>query len=1128
MLAPPDVRHLAGPPARVRPMYIAGQAQAQGPPCHQQVAAASTLPGRRWEGASQPGSGRNSAHQAYPLPAEYAQPAQSSQLAPCCGAANCGGAPAGVQGTPWGPGGPGTSSSPTGGGVGGGPPRASSAALLHTGGVQLQAMPPPQQIQVNLPAGRGAAGEWQEMPQAAAAQVPAGCSVTAEAAFYPARAALPEESRDSNLAVVGIGYAPGPGHRSSSATAPGPRPAAASQPQMCHSPPKPMTDGDVVTIGQTQFVVGGVLGEGAYARVWAAEGPAQEDVAIKEMRCGQGPGILPDATLQRAVFEVSAMQKLTDGQEELACPTIYAPRVIDHQFWPLGPATPGAYLCRVAMSRRAGVPLVDWLERRTRRSRAVAPRSGVDSDEVGRYCRSFFDAVMVARTMLVQLCPTFEKLNLGIAYHRDVNARNLLIYSPTDGDPNEQAIGAAPPDSSLLQCSIVDFGNSTDARAWIGPPGEGSWQVENPTGDARYWGPASWLRFLGGAQAVLSDAGLTRQYARRLDIFAMAICALEIIGKLHNVECPPELTLRSLARMRGAEVRLVHCVQRLRNSWSAYWTMAVRSFDRLAEYSRLVCCGDPNGAAQIWQELSAGVIPQSLAQKLRDLCKDLRTVEEMCQLQSTEAPSYAPVRPVGLWEQAGDALGVLCDMATEGSPTEWVEFIKRLTCPDRRRRISDGLRMAPGPGGCSVACAAPTGRSYHDTMDSDVMSLTQGIMRMKADAASSRGGAGAGGSISIGAKSPPVTDSNRQHASGLSPNLVPQPQPRSPEGEHQQMALNESGCAGQAPMRGSRSSVGGSMTPRSSGAEEMLGRARPSTGPTGNPAARAIAKLEGLGKELADAREAMNAVQACPNNGNLGPVPANQNRRSQARPQGAPAPADSRPSGQIRQPSETAATNRVVPLQLTRGVLQPDGFGPGSPPQSPLLSERRTAATASEELRRPGLSVIAMDADRLPRDSFTTTTGSLKENHAPIPLGPQINAGSIRAGMASPGRSMQTFPQQPDGTAWKPASVPTPSPSGSTNGDTGCMSSPHGGSSTSTEAREHEALRILRQVESEVRTLKRWYTEAIEAMRSPPYPAMAVHGMQHRDLDTSVGQAPQRAMAPNPSPLHVPPPADCP
>jgi len=42
-----------------------------------------------------------------------------------------------------------------------------------------------------------------------------------------------------------------------------------------------------------------------------------------------------------------------------------------------------------------------------------------------------------------------------------------------------------------------------------------------------------------------------------------------------------------------------------------------------------------------------------------------------------------------------------------------------------------------------------------------------------------------------------------------------------------------------------------------------------------------------------------------------------------------------------------------------------------------------------------------------------------------------------------------------------------------------CVGTPHG-------EREHEALKILRQVELEVRTLKQWYTEAIEAMRTPP------------------------------------------
>lgn len=52
-----------------------------------------------------------------------------------------------------------------------------------------------------------------------------------------------------------------------------------------------------------------------------------------------------------------------------------------------------------------------------------------------------------------------------------------------------------------------------------------------------------------------------------------------------------------------------------------------------------------------------------------------------------------------------------------------------------------------------------------------------------------------------------------------------------------------------------------------------------------------------------------------------------------------------------------------------------------------------------------------------------------------------------------------------------------------------------------SEDREHEALRILRQVESEVRTLKRWYTEAIEAMRSPPFPAWGGQTLQDTDGD---------------------------
>merc|ERR1719453_2074909 len=168
-------------------------------------------------------------------------------------------------------------------------------------------------------------------------------------------------------------------------------------------------------------------------------------------------------------------------------------------------------------------------------------------DELERFNSTFLEATCAARSMIAQLAPTFERLNGSIAYHRDVNARNLLVHSPLD--------------VSQLEFTILDFGSSTDARAWLGS-GEGSWQVENPTGDARYWGPASWVRFLGGPQALSAEGSLLRQYTRRLDIFALAVCTLELLVKLHNVQFPSEACLRNAGEARATEVQLAQSVMR--------------------------------------------------------------------------------------------------------------------------------------------------------------------------------------------------------------------------------------------------------------------------------------------------------------------------------------------------------------------------------------------------------------------------------------------------------------------------------------------------------------------------------------------------------------------------------------
>jgi len=479
--------------------------------------------------------------------------------------------------------------------------------------------------------------------------------------------------------------------------------------------PEILEEGTVTIIGRRRLLVGSALGEGAYAKVFSARilceaaGGVDNEAAIKEMLCGQGPGILPDASLHRASFEVLSMQQLEAYFEKNSSPEngpsakMHAPHVLDYQFWHLGSSETGngdgAYLCRIVMTRLPGQALMSWLDEWDASPvPAAIPASQTSAraaaHEVLQYCDSFLRATLAARELLAQVGPTVATFNSNIAYHRDVNARNLLVHVHSAGAGGSDVVcNDRAPNAQLLEFSLVDFGKSTDRVAWHAGGGPGSWEKENPTGDARYWGPASWMRFLNGTERLLREPALAQCYSQRLDFFALAFCALEALGTLHRREYPA-----NACHMQGHssswEAGLAVLAQRMKNSWDDYWTVAVESFDRLSDYSALVCRNDPQGARDVWDDLQSFGIPQSLLQRLRSLREDMSRVSEYCL-------SYRGTDHSATYLEVGYTVEALREMVDENSTMAWPDIALRV-CPPRRGRMD----AEPEP-----PFIAPSGRS---------------------------------------------------------------------------------------------------------------------------------------------------------------------------------------------------------------------------------------------------------------------------------------------------------------------------------------------------------------------------------------------------------------------------------
>jgi tRNA A-37 threonylcarbamoyl transferase component Bud32 len=110
------------------------------------------------------------------------------------------------------------------------------------------------------------------------------------------------------------------------------------------------------------------------------------------------------------------------------------PSLIDME---VTPTAQDAWQVRIAMTRVPGEPLSHYIE---------SHRPGHIRDRIERH-RRFGDAAVLARELVMQLAPAFERIATR-AYHRDVTPRNILV---------DYIDGEGP------RFGLIDFGLAVDA-----------------------------------------------------------------------------------------------------------------------------------------------------------------------------------------------------------------------------------------------------------------------------------------------------------------------------------------------------------------------------------------------------------------------------------------------------------------------------------------------------------------------------------------------------------------------------------------------------------------------------------------------------------------------------------------
>jgi len=422
-----------------------------------------------------------------------------------------------------------------------------------------------------------------------------------------------------------------------------------------------LTENAVLTIGGQVCQITEPLGVGSFGVVWAAECSGFGQVAVKEIVCQS------ETDFSRAMYEAELLWRLTQPSgDELLDAESRIPAFVSAE---VATITPEMYRVRLAMARIPGIPLDKFL----RKEQQVLEAMG-DSQPVEAELAQLEKACVHARAIVTQLAPTMERV-ATFAYHRDVNAHNILI---AQGE-SESVSGPAP------KFGLVDFGLAVDAFRWQGGPvppspqvpsgvlpGEREWEHLDVGGDCRYWPASAWLQFEVGCYEMAKERALCSEYQTHLDFQGLGITALQVLADMMPGPTPsgPSRPATPQRRRGGSkEDALLGACANLKVAWHQYWVTSSHYWSSLLDTFR------NNGD---WNALKTEFITigvhERIASRLRAVRRSLCEALDVCRQHQL---SHIP-----FLQDFAELLSSLLVMVSSGEerscPCSWQDVLQAL------------------------------------------------------------------------------------------------------------------------------------------------------------------------------------------------------------------------------------------------------------------------------------------------------------------------------------------------------------------------------------------------------------------------------------------------------------------